>query len=93
MSVEAQNSRTLSTLTFSFTFQVIKKIPKCYILVINENKKLFQILYFQGPNIFTAAGGQTIYIPKNDSHIRIPCSVSNPKVSVILEKSVGVRLF
>jgi hypothetical protein len=43
-------------------------------------------IYVPGPTIFTSLQGQTIQIPKNDSSILIPCSVSHPDVQVSLEK-------
>lgn len=50
-------------------------------------------VFFAGPTLFSALNGQDIYIPKNDSRILIPCTVSNPDVIVTLEKSINVSAF
>jgi hypothetical protein len=46
-------------------------------------------VYVPGPTIFTSLVGQTVQIPKNDSNILIPCSVSHPKVQVSLDETAA----
>jgi len=42
-------------------------------------------IYVTGPALFTSSQGKTIHIPRNDSNILIPCSVSHPKIQVSLQ--------
>jgi len=40
--------------------------------------------------LFVRSDGDTVYFRRNDISVRIPCSVTNPKAIVSLQKSVNV---
>jgi hypothetical protein len=53
-----------------------------------DDRTFFHI-YVPGQNLFTSLTGHNIILPRNDTTILIPCTVSNPNALVTLDRSEG----
>jgi hypothetical protein len=71
-------------------YKIITFSATTRIFLIDMNNFINSKLIFLGQNLFISLTGHNIILPKNDTTIVIPCTVSDPNAFVTLDKSEGV---